>query len=88
MNTDPPHIRLYGAARCHKSQFYQDFLKQKQLDFVFLDVEEDEAAASQLRGLYSNGKLNFPTLMVRGKKLRNPRVDELEKWLAKKGLIT
>lgn len=76
-------IRLYGAARCHKTQFYIDFFKNKQLEFTFLDVEADETAASELRSLYTNGRLNFPTITINGKKLRNPRTTELERWIEK-----
>ncbi len=79
-------IRVYGAERCHKTRFYIDFLKKKNLDFVFLDVEKDAEAALELKSLYTTGKLNFPTILVRGKKLRNPRIEELEKWILKKGI--
>ena len=79
-------IRVYGAARCHKTQFYLDFFREKQLEVMFLDVEKDQAAAAELRSLYTTGKLNFPTILLNGKKLRNPRIEELEKWLEKKGI--
>lgn len=78
-------IKLYGAARCHKTRYYQGLLREKGLNFVFLDVEENEAAADELRALYTTGRLNFPTLLIDGKKLRNPRLLDLEKWLSKKG---
>ncbi len=78
-------IRLYGAARCHKTQFYLDYFRQKGLEVIFLDVEQDAAAATELRSFYTTGKLNFPTILVKGKKLRNPRTAELENWLEKKG---
>ena len=82
-----PKVTLYGAQRCHKTRHYQDYLTQKSVPFIFKDVEENEAAAEELRSLYTTGKLNFPTLMVDGKKLRNPRSEDLDKWLLKKGLI-
>lgn len=85
MSTLSDGIRLYGAARCHKTQYYLDYFQQRGLDVLFLDVEQDEAAATELRSLYTTGKLNFPTILVKGKKLRNPRTAELEKWLEKKG---
>ncbi|MEM7656433.1 MAG: glutaredoxin family protein [Bacteroidota bacterium] len=84
MTPSPRGIRLYGAARCHKTQFYLTHLKEKGIEHIFLDVEEDEAAAIELRSLYESGKLNFPTFLIHGKKLRNPRIEELEKWLEKK----
>ncbi len=76
-------IKLYGADRCHKTQHYIRFFKDRGLDFVFLDVEKDEDNANALRRLYTNGKLNFPTITVNHKKLRNPSNEELLKWIDK-----
>jgi arsenate reductase-like glutaredoxin family protein len=78
-----PEIKLYGTERCHKTKYYQAFLKGKNLDYTFLDVEENEIFAQELRGLYQNRKLNFPTLIIGSKKLRNPSDKELMKWLKK-----
>ncbi len=77
------NIRVYGAARCHKTQYYLNFLKERKVAFTFLDVEKQEAFATELRSLYQTGRLNFPTLMIKGKKLRNPTDKELKKWLDK-----
>ena len=78
-----PEIKLYGAARCHKTQYYQKLLAEKLLSYQFLDVEENEAHADELRNLYENRKLNFPTITIGSKKLRNPQEVELDKWLQK-----
>ncbi|MBL4605665.1 MAG: glutaredoxin family protein [Flavobacteriaceae bacterium] len=74
-------IKLYGADSCHKTQHYLRLLKEYQLDFVFLDVEKDEGNANELRNLYTTGKLNFPTITIDSKKLRNPSDAELLKWI-------
>lgn len=84
MQFSKEEIRLYGAARCHKTQFYIDFFQNKNLNFTFLDVEKSEEAAEELRSLYENRKLNFPTILIKDKKLRNPRTEEIDKWLTKK----
>jgi arsenate reductase-like glutaredoxin family protein len=81
--SDTHKIKLYGSKRCHKTKFYQSLLKQKKIDYQFLDVEENKNSAEELRALYENGKLNFPTLTVLGKRLRNPSVKELTKWIEK-----
>ena len=75
-------IRLYGAARCHKTQYYIAFMESRNIPYGFRDVEADKDYAQELRALYENGKLNFPTLRVGSKRLRNPSVQELLKWLA------
>lgn len=76
-------IKLYGADRCHKTQHYLGLLEEHQLDFVFLDVEKNEEYANELKSLYSTGRLNFPTISLDAKKLRNPSDAELLKWIEK-----
>ncbi len=81
-----PIIQIYGAARCHKSQYYQQYFRNKNLNFTFLDVEKNAASAEELRQLYPNRKLHFPTLLINGKRLRNPRDKAIEKQLTKQEL--
>ncbi len=76
-----PTIKIYGAKRCHKTQFYIKFLDETRLPYEFLDVEINKDYAEELRGLYTNRKLNFPTITIGSKKLRNQQTKELEKWL-------
>ncbi|CAL2102872.1 hypothetical protein T190130A13A_20660 [Tenacibaculum sp. 190130A14a] len=59
------------------------FLKDRNLKFDFLDVEKNELFAQELRNLYENKRLNFPTITIGKKKLRNPTDKELIKWLEK-----
>ena len=76
-------IKLYGAERCHKTQYYKAFLAKKGLDYSFLEVEENANFAEELSCLYENRKLNFPTITIGNKKLRNPTDKEFNKWLEK-----
>lgn len=76
-------IKLYGTARCHKTQYYKRFLEDLEMGYNFLDVELNEANAEELRSLYENGKLNFPTITIGEKKLRNPSDTDLKKWIEK-----
>ncbi|WP_248722078.1 glutaredoxin domain-containing protein [Seonamhaeicola sp. ML3] len=76
-------IKLYGTERCHKSQYYKRFLEDLNLDFKFLDVELHTEHAESLKELYENRKLNFPTLTIGDKKLRNPSDKDLRKWIEK-----
>lgn len=64
-----------------------DYFRKLGIPFTFLDVEENEMFAEELRNLYITRKLNFPTIVIKGKKLRNPRDKELEKWLIKKEIL-
>jgi mycoredoxin len=76
-------IKLFGAERCHKTQYYITFLKTRNLDYAFLDVEQNENFAEELRNLYENKKLNFPTITINNKKLINPSDKDLQKWIDK-----
>lgn len=76
-------IKLYGAESCHKTQHYKTFLEMRNLNYAFLDVAQNEVFAEELRNLYENRKLNFPTITIRNKKLRNPSDKELQKWIDK-----
>jgi len=76
-------IKLYGTERCHKTMYYKKYLEGLNLEYKFLDVELNQANAEALRSLYENRKLNFPTLTIGEKKLRNPSDTELKKWIEK-----
>ena len=76
-------IKLYGAKDCHKTRYYKDLLDEIRLPYQFLDVEANLDQAEELRNLYETRKLNFPTITIGKKKLRNPNKIELIKWLDK-----
>ncbi|WP_040756599.1 glutaredoxin family protein [Winogradskyella psychrotolerans] len=74
-------IKLYGTSRCHKTQHYIKVLNESGLQYSFLDVDINEDYAEELRNLYTTKKLNFPTITLGTKKLRNPPDAELNKWI-------
>jgi hypothetical protein len=50
---------------------------------VFLNIENSAKSETALRKLYENRNLNFPTIIIDHKKLRNPSDKELQKWIDK-----
>ncbi len=78
-----PKIKLYGAADCHKTNYYKLVLDEIAVPYEFLDVEAHEGHTAELRGLYENGKLNFPTITIGKKKMRNPYKEDIKKWINK-----
>ena len=78
-----PTIKLYGSATCHKTNYYKSLLDEADFSYEFLDVIANDTHAEILRGLYANNRLNFPTITIGEKKLRNPSSFELFKWLKK-----
>jgi len=83
MQSTVPKIKLYGADGCHKTNYYKLVLDEIDLPYEFLDVETNEDHAEELRGLYENGRLNFPTITIGKKKLRNPYKEDIVKWMNK-----
>ncbi len=79
-----PEIKLYGAGHCHKTDYYKSVLEEAGASYNFLDVVKNESHAKELRNLYENRKLNFPTITIGDKKLRNPPKEVLFKWMHKK----
>ena len=81
--TKIPTIKLYGSQDCHKTKYYQDFLNTKGIQYQFLYFLINNSYAEELRNLYENRNLNFPTITIGNKKLRNPTDKELNKWIEK-----
>jgi len=79
-------IILYGSETCHKTKHYISYFNDSNLAFSFFDVVKNEKHAQKLKSLYETNKLNFPTILVDDKKLRNPSTLSLNKWLIKKGI--
>ena len=79
-------VCLFGTIDCHKTRFYEDVLRSREIDFVLKDVTRDKAAEDELRTLFSNRQAHFPTFLIAGKKLRNPKLRELERALAHAGI--
>lgn len=82
-------VRLYGARGCHKSRFYEDALKDRDVDYLFRDVEADKEAARELGAIFGadpEGHTKYPTFLIKGKRLRNPRLRDLDRALAHEGL--
>ena len=67
-----PEIKIYGAERCHKTRYYKNYFTTIGLAYYFLDVEQNELYAEDLRKLYKTRQLNFPNITIGEKRLRNP----------------
>lgn len=79
-------ITLFGEVRCHKTRFYQDALEERGLLYELAEVDKDRTAARRLANLTGSAD-KFPTFEIRGRKLRNPKLSDLDKVLARAGLF-
>ena len=81
-------VRLYGRRSCQKTRFYGEALHERNVAYAFRDVS-DAAAAGELRRIFGGdpaGDKKFPTLLIHGKRLRNPSERDLDRALAHAGL--
>ena len=53
-----------------KHNTIKHYLETRNLGYAFLDVEINELFAEELRNLYENRKLNFPTITIGKKRLK------------------
>ncbi len=78
-------IKLYGTAWCPKSAHLRNYLQSQWIEFEDLNVETQEEAEQEVRGFY-DGELKFPTLSVDGKHIKNPSIQDLDKFLKENGV--
>ncbi len=78
--------KLYALGGCRKGRIYAHLLRSRGIEFDFCDIEVSPNAAAELRKLFNDGNLKSPTLVIGGKKLRNPSERELDRVLAREGL--
>jgi mycoredoxin len=77
---------LYGADWCLKTSTLRNYMQSRWVDFVYFNVEKDEAAAQRVRDQY-DGKLKFPVVDITGSWLKNPKIPALKEALEQKGLL-
>lgn len=80
-----PDITLFGEVRCPKTRFYQAAVEERGLDYEMAEVDKDPEAARRLTEL-TGSATKFPTFQIKGRKVRNPKLPELDKELARAGL--
>jgi mycoredoxin len=73
-------LKIFGTGWCPKSAVLANHLQAEWINFDFLNVETDEQAKQTVMDLY-NGELKFPTVTFGGKHLKNPTIQELNKFL-------
>ena len=52
-------IKVYGTERCAQCKGVQEYLKQKDIDFDYVDVNQDDAALEEVKAI---GALSLPVI--------------------------
>ena len=78
-------VTVYGADWCPKTKRTLAHLKERGIDFAYIDIDKDEKAA-QWVAEHAGGKEKKPTLDVEGEVLVTPSNGQLDQALAAKGI--
>lgn len=79
-------IKLFGKNSCHKSRFYQEWLRHQNIPFDFYELENNTMNTEFLTMFYAEGKAHFPTIVVGNRTLRNPSLSKISKQLVLEGV--
>ncbi|MDE9451921.1 N-acetyltransferase [Aliiroseovarius sp. Z3] len=78
-------VTLFGEVRCPKTRFYQAALDERGVAYEMAEVDKDADAATRLTEL-TGSPTKFPTFEIKGRKVRNPKLSDLDKELARADL--
>lgn len=75
-------VVLFGEIRCPKTRYYQSLLEERGITYEMAEVDKNPDAAERLIAL-TGSATKFPTFIIKGRKVRNPKPEELDKELAR-----
>jgi thioredoxin reductase (NADPH) len=78
------NITLYGADWCHDCVRAKAYLNDNNIDFTFVDVDQNKAAANKVEQI-NNGKRIIPTILIDDIAYTNPNNAELSEALNSDG---
>ena len=79
-------VKVYGADWCEDTRHTREFLARLGVQYRYVDIEQDEAAAEWVRA-QNGGKERKPTVDVAGQVLSVPTDHELTSALRERGLM-
>ncbi|MDT5157936.1 MAG: mycoredoxin [Acidobacteriota bacterium] len=79
-------VKVYGADWCEDTRHVREFLDRLGVQYQYVNVEQDEAAAKWVRA-QNGGKERKPTVDVAGQVLCVPTDHELTSALRERGLM-
>ena len=79
-------VKVYGADWCEDTRRTREFLERLGVQYQYVDIEQDKAAAEWVRG-QNAGKERKPTLDVAGQVLCTPSDHEVTSALRERGLM-
>lgn len=86
INSLQSDIVVYGTTWCGMTQMIRRYLDRLDIPYKFEDIEDDAAAANQLRWI-TGGYTSHPTVIIDGQTFVQPDLDEFERALAGNGYL-
>lgn len=80
-------VIVYGADWCSMTQNTLAHLKERGVDYQYIDIDDDREAAKWVAE-QNNGREKKPTLNIEGEILSEPSNRALDKVLIEKGLVS
>jgi thioredoxin reductase (NADPH) len=80
-------VKVYGADWCPLTKGTLSYLRAKQVDFEYINIDHDRESALWV-AKQNGGKEKKPTLDIDGEVLSEPSDDEVEEVLVEKGILT
>ena len=79
-------VKVYGAETCADTRHAREFLDRLGVQYQYVDIEQDEAAARWVRE-HNDGRERKPTVDIAGQVLSVPTDHELTSALRERGLM-
>ncbi len=79
-------VIVYGADWCSMTQNTLAHLKERGVDYQYIDIDDDREAAKWVAE-QNNGREKKPTLNIEGEILSEPTNRALDKVLIEKGIL-
>ena len=76
-------VKIYSTPTCPYCKMVQEYLKEKDVEFEYIDVAADQKAANEM--IEKSGQMGVPVIDIDGKIIVGFNKEEIEKALSQQG---
>ncbi len=76
-------VKVYSTPTCPYCKMAQEYLKEKGVEFEYIDVAADQKAAEEM--IEKSGQMGVPVIDIDGKIIVGFNKEEIEKALSQQG---
>ncbi|MBU4266866.1 MAG: glutaredoxin family protein [Candidatus Altiarchaeales archaeon] len=78
-------VKIYSTPTCPYCKMVQEYLKEKDVEFEYIDVAADKKAANEM--IEKSGQMGVPVIEIDGKVIVGFNKEEIEKALSQQGNV-